>query len=133
MANLTNKVNFRNIYSRNNLAYLMRLRTKSILTPLPKNIRLGWKLHLVTTKGAYYTYSVLIIYYQYCIVPYIPSCIYTWGRINNTSYLSQLTYWPNKLECQISLGWICLSGTNTLAYWTHSLLMKKLKCCEFCP
>jgi len=30
----------------------------------------------------------------------------------------------------IALRWKSLPITNTLAYWTHSYAMKKLKCCE---
>ncbi len=41
------------------------------------------------------------------------------GCNHNTSYSTQLTNQPNKLECQIAIRWICLSGTDTLAYWTH--------------
>ncbi len=40
---------------------------------------------------------------------------------------------PNKLECNNTLGWNDLPGTNTLAYWAHSHLMKKMKCCEYSP
>ncbi len=33
--------------------------------------------------------------------------------------LDQKSISSNKLECYISLGWIGLPETNTLAYWTH--------------
>ncbi len=36
----------------------------------------------------------------------------------------------NKQECEITLGLKGLSGTNTLAYCTHSSVIKKMKCCE---
>jgi hypothetical protein len=42
------------------------------------------------------------------------------GRIHHLQFYSQHTNWPSKLECYITVGWKCLSGTNTLAYWTQS-------------
>jgi len=44
--------------------------------------------------------------------------------------ISLLTNGPNKLECYIVLKDLSVSGTNTLAYWTISLVPKKIKCCE---
>jgi hypothetical protein len=40
---------------------------------------------------------------------------------------------PNKLQCYITVGWKGLSGTNALAYWAYLYVMKKMKCCEYCP
>jgi hypothetical protein len=37
---------------------------------------------------------------------------------------------PSKPECYITQGWNGLLGTNTLAYWAHALVMKKVKLCE---
>ncbi len=35
---------------------------------------------------------------------------------------------PNKLECYITLGWKVLPGKNTLAYFAHLHVLKKMKC-----
>ncbi len=35
---------------------------------------------------------------------------------------------PNKLECCITLGCKGLLEKDTLAYWTHSRVTKKMKC-----
>jgi len=64
-----------------------------------------------------YIYSALV---ELFIVTFL--CVYflcssTWGRIHNTS---QLTNGPNKLECYIAVCWKGLPETNTLAYWAHS-------------
>jgi hypothetical protein len=40
---------------------------------------------------------------------------------------------PYKLECYKTLGRKGLPGTNTLAYWSDSLVTKKMKCCEYTP
>jgi len=40
---------------------------------------------------------------------------------------------PNKLECYITLGWKGLPGANTLAYWTLTLVTKKMNCCDYGP
>ncbi len=53
------------------------------------------------------------------------------ARICNTLFSSQITNWPNKPECYIIVGCKCLSDTNTLAYWTYSKVMQKMKCCEY--
>ncbi len=45
--------------------------------------------------------------------------------IHNTLFSSQLMNGPNKLECYTTLGWKCLPGPNTLAYWDHYKLWKK--------
>ncbi len=39
----------------------------------------------------------------------------------------------NKLECYIKLDWSDLTGPNTLAYWAHSKVTKKIDCCVFGP
>jgi len=36
----------------------------------------------------------------------------------------------NELECNITLSLKSLSGRNTLAYWVHLKVTKKVKCCE---
>jgi hypothetical protein len=38
---------------------------------------------------------------------------------------------PNKLECYITLGCQSLSETNTVTYWAHLLVTKRIKCCEY--
>ncbi len=38
--------------------------------------------------------------------------------------------WLNNLECYNTQSTTGSSGTNTLAYWTHSLVMKEMKCCK---
>ncbi len=38
---------------------------------------------------------------------------------------------PNKLECYILLGFF--KEKNTVAYWAHSWVAKKIKCCEYGP
>ncbi len=40
---------------------------------------------------------------------------------------------PNKLGWYITLGWKGFPGTNTLAYWAHSQVVKKMKCCKCYP
>jgi hypothetical protein len=35
---------------------------------------------------------------------------------------------PNKLECNITIGWIGLPGTNTLAYLVPSQVKNEMKC-----
>jgi len=42
----------------------------------------------------------------------------------------KLTNGPNKLEYCITQGWKGLPGANTLAYWAHSRVMKKMEYCE---
>jgi hypothetical protein len=42
---------------------------------------------------------------------------------------SQLMNGSKKLECYITEGRLGFSGTNTLAYWAHSSISKKRKCC----
>jgi hypothetical protein len=34
-------------------------------------------------------------------------------------------------ECYTTLGWKGLLGTSTLAYWSHSYVVKKINCCEY--
>jgi hypothetical protein len=55
------------------------------------------------------------------------------GRIHNFSFSSQLTNWPNKLDCYITVGWKFLSRTNSLAYWSPFMSYKKMKCFEYGP
>jgi hypothetical protein len=38
---------------------------------------------------------------------------------------------PDTLDCYITLAKKGLPGTNTLAFWCHSLFMNKIKCCVF--
>jgi len=60
-------------------------------------------------------------------------CIQTRGNIHNTSFCLQFTNCPNILEylSLTSLSRLVLS--NTLAYFTHSLVTKKIKCCVYSP
>jgi hypothetical protein len=37
---------------------------------------------------------------------------------------------PSKTDCYITQGWNGLLGANTVAYWAHALVMKKVKLCE---
>ncbi len=54
-------------------------------------------------------------------------------RIHNTSFSSQLTNWPNKLDCYNKVGMKCCLGTNTLAYLGPFVSYEKIKCCEYAP
>ncbi len=46
-------------------------------------------------------------------------------------FIFSVTYeWAHKQDFYIRLG---LTGTNALAYWAHSLVIEKLKCCEYVP
>jgi hypothetical protein len=60
-----------------------------------------------------------------------------WIRpLTNTSgtiFSSKLTNGLNKLVCPITLSWKGLLVTNTLAYWAHLLVVKKMECCEYDP
>ncbi len=38
---------------------------------------------------------------------------------------------PNKQECYITLSWKGQTWTNTLAYWAHSKIKKKMECCKY--
>ncbi len=40
-------------------------------------------------------------------------------HIHNTPFSSQLTNWPNKLECYITQDWKGLPMTNTLTHWSN--------------
>jgi hypothetical protein len=40
---------------------------------------------------------------------------------------------PTELECSITLGWKVLSQTNTLAFWAHLYVPKKMKFFENSP
>ncbi len=40
---------------------------------------------------------------------------------------------PNKLECYNGLSWKYLPVANTLAYWAHPQVTKKMKFCEYGP
>ncbi len=53
------------------------------------------------------------------------------GHIHNTSFYSKIKNRPNKLECYIALGWKGLLPDNTIAYWAHLYVMKKMKCSEY--
>ncbi len=55
------------------------------------------------------------------------------GPCSHTSFPLKLKSGPIQLECNITIGQASLSVTNTLAYWAHSLVMKKRKCCEYAP
>jgi hypothetical protein len=48
-----------------------------------------------------------------------------------TRFIQQFPNGLNKLECYIALDWKGLPRTNTLAYWAHLKVTKKMKCCEF--
>ncbi len=37
----------------------------------------------------------------------------------------------SKSECYITLSWKDMPDSNTLAYWAHVLITKKMKCCEY--
>jgi hypothetical protein len=39
--------------------------------------------------------------------------------------------WPNGLNWYITPGWKGVPGTNMLSYWGHSLVKKKMKCCDY--
>jgi hypothetical protein len=56
-----------------------------------------------------------------------------WGRIHNTSFSSQLTYFLNKLEWYIRFGLSEMRWTYTLAYWANSKVKKKIYSCEYSP
>ncbi len=56
-----------------------------------------------------------------------------WGRICNTSFPFLLMNETNKLHCYITIDWIGMPGTNTLAYWAHLKDTKKMKCCDYGP
>ncbi len=51
-------------------------------------------------------------------------------HIHNTSIYVYLMNGPSKLESYITLGWKGMSKTNTLAYWAHSKVTKKMKSSE---
>jgi hypothetical protein len=48
-------------------------------------------------------------------------------------FLSNLRNRPNKLDCFNTLGWKGFPGANTLGYWVHLYVKKKIKCCEYAP
>jgi hypothetical protein len=84
-------------------------------------------LRLIFTKNLWASYNS-------CVCVYI--CIFTKvvrGRIHNISFSFQPTNGPNKP------GFLSLASLsnpvycNTLAYWAHSYVMKKMKCCECGP
>jgi hypothetical protein len=52
---------------------------------------------------------------------------------HHTSFYRLHKNGPNKLECYITLGWKGLPRKNTLADFTHSQVMKKMKCFEYGP
>jgi hypothetical protein len=61
----------------------------------------------------------------------IKRCEYgTSVHIHNAEFPSELTNGHDKLVFP-TIGWKGLSGTNTLAYWAHSKVTKKMKCCEY--
>jgi hypothetical protein len=53
--------------------------------------------------------------------------------IHSTSFSSKLFNGPNMKQYYISLGLKDFLGTNTPAYWSLSKVMKKIKCCDYCP
>jgi hypothetical protein len=57
----------------------------------------------------------------------------SWVCIHNNQFSLQCTNRPNKLTCFITLGWKGLQETNTLAYWAHLNITKKMKCREYGP
>ncbi len=54
-------------------------------------------------------------------------------RIHNTQFSSKLKNWPDKHECYITKLSKGSTVTKTLAYWAHSQVTKKIKCCEYSP
>ncbi len=83
-------------------------------------IKLGWKCLPVTNP----------LTYQACFMS-MKCCEYEPRNcIQNTSFSSELTDGPNKLECYIKLGWKGLPITNTLIYYACFMSMK---CCEYEP
>ncbi len=62
-------------------------------------------------------------------VSFLPPII--WDRIDNTSFFP--TNGPTKLECYITQSWKGLPGTNTPAWWAHSSVAEKMRCCEYGP
>ncbi len=73
--------------------------------------RLNLKHHLLMTLESSFT---IIIFFS----------------TDNTSFSSELMNVPNTLECYTTLGQKCLPVMNTLAYWVHAYVTKKMKCCE---
>ncbi len=53
------------------------------------------------------------------------------GCIHNTFFSSKLMNMPNKLECLCLTSLSVLVKCNTLAYWAHSCVREKMKCCEY--
>ncbi len=60
-------------------------------------------------------------------------CAISLGRIHNTSFCSQLTNGSNKLECFFLANFSSPMLCNTLLYWTHLMVMKRMICCEYDP
>ncbi len=56
-----------------------------------------------------------------------------WDPIQNTLFSLKLANGFDEPKCQITLGWKGLSVTNAVAYWVHSYVTKKMKCCEYGP
>ncbi len=54
-------------------------------------------------------------------------------RVKWTSLFCQLINRRNELQCYMTLVIKGLPGINTLAYWAHSKVTKKIKFCEYCP
>ncbi len=52
-------------------------------------------------------------------------------RDHNTSFSSKLMSKPNKLEFFSVASLSSLMKCNTLAYWAHSYVIKKMKYCEY--
>jgi hypothetical protein len=52
---------------------------------------------------------------------------HTVSGVHNTSFSSELSNGPNKIEWYITLGLKCVQGTNTLVYLAPSYVTKKLK------
>ncbi len=60
-------------------------------------------------------------------------CVLVVDRIIGYKTSGVVKWAPNKLQCYITLELKGFPVTNTLAYLTHSYVMKKMKCCEYSP
>ncbi len=55
------------------------------------------------------------------------------GFVFKTLFSSKLMNGPNELDYYITLNWKSLPGANTVAYWTHSFVKKKMNLIEYSP
>ncbi len=84
-------------------------------------IMLGWKCFQCTNALAFLSHSEVTKKKKYC--EYDPSN-FIYFIIKNEC---------NKLEFYIIFGWKFFQGTNAQAYFAHSEVLKKMKCCEYSP